>query len=392
MDAINPYDIGNLDFDNISFITLKNGDIIMIDPSVPIKYKTRDNNQIKNSFGKKGTILQQPSVSKQINFSFKGKINFNKYNNNKNKSIIIKNDFNLVSSVSKNINFCFKGKNNKILLNNIPNLSFKENIKSDSFFEFNSSNKTNNEKPNINNNININQNSNEDDLDKIKENNIMENNNKELSLNKNNFNIKTEQITEEEKLDMRIKRKSRNYLERLSVLFNEKNKPLVNAVISLKIPSDVKKQLSATEKEFDMMVTQLKQKRSKYNMIRNQNSIYQRYYELYKDNNKEFKFINLNRIKYYHEYENDNKENEPQINSNNGNNNKLEINSVNNTFYGSFYNKGANKSIMGLSDTNLNNKTTRDNKTFSNRIKDLGYNSNLICPTNNFKNKLDSDI
>ena len=371
MDAINPYDIGNLDFDNISFITLKNGDIIMIDPSVPIKYKTRDNNQIKNSFGKKGTILQQPSVSKQINFSYKGKMNFNKYNNNKNKSIIIKNDFNLVSSVSKNINFCFKGKNNKILLNNIPNLSFKENIKSDSFFEFNSSNKTNNEKPNINNNININQNSNEDDLDKIKENNIMENNNKELSLNKNNFNIKTEQITEEEKLDMRIKRKSRNYLERLSVLFNEKNKPLVNAVISLKIPSDVKKQLSATEKEFDMMVTQLKQKRSKYNMIRNQNSIYQRYYELYKDNNKEFKFINLNRIKYYHEYENDNKENEPQINSNNGNNNKLEINSVNNTFYGSFYNKGTNKSIMGLSDTNLNNKTARDNKTFSNRIKDL---------------------
>ena len=392
MDAINPYDIGNLDFENISFITLKNGDIIMIDPSVPIKYKTRDNNQIKNSFGKKGTILQQPSVSKQINFSFKGKINFNKYNNNKNNSIIIKNDFNLVSSVSKNINFCFKGKNNKILLNNIPNLSFKENIKSDSFFEFNSSNKTNNEKPNINNNININQNSNEDDLDKIKENNIMENNNKELSLNKNNFNIKTEQITEEEKLDMRIKRKSRNYLERLSVLFNEKNKPLVNAVISLKIPSDVNKQLSATEKEFDMMVTQLKQKRSKYNMIRNQNSIYQRYYELYKDNNKEFKFINLNRIKYYHEYENDNKENEPQINSNNGNNNKLEINSVNNTFYGSFYNKGTNKSIMGLSETNLNNKTARDNKTFSNRIKDLGYNSNLICPTNNFKNKLDSDI
>ena len=84
-------------------------------------------------------------------------------------------------------------------------------------------------------------------------------------------------MTEEEKLDNRIKRKSRNYLERLSLLFNERNKPLVNAVISLKIPSDVDKQVSATEKEFDMMVAQLKQKRSKYNINRPGNSIYQRY-------------------------------------------------------------------------------------------------------------------
>ena len=98
---------------------------------------------------------------------------------------------------------------------------------------------------------------------------------------------------------MKIKRKSRNYLERLSLLFGERNKPLVNAVISLKIPSDVKRELSATEKEFDMMVTQLKQKRSKYNININEHPIYHKYYELYKDNNKEFKYLNLNRIKYY---------------------------------------------------------------------------------------------
>ena len=47
---------------------------------------------------------------------------------------------------------------------------------------------------------------------------------------------------------MKIKRKSRNYLERLNLLFGERNKPLVNAVISLKIPSDVKRELSATGK------------------------------------------------------------------------------------------------------------------------------------------------
>ena len=395
MDAINPYDIGNLDFDNISFITLKNGDIIMIDASVPIKYNSNDNKR-KNSFTKKEPILKSLSVSKQLSFSYKGKINFNKYNNNsnKNKQIIIKNDFNLISRISKTINFCIKGKSNKMILNNIPILSFKENTKKISLNDYNSNDNINNKKEKSNPIVNSNPNSEENELDKIKENNnnIIENNNQILSLERNNLNIKPSQITEEEKLDLRIKRKSRNYLERLSLLFNEKNKPLVNAVISLKIPSDVKKKLSDTEKEFDMMVTQLKQKRSKYNMNRNEHSIYQRYYELYKDNNKEFKYINLNRIKYYHESENDNKENEPQINSNSENNNKLEINSVNNTFYGNFYNKGVNKSITGLTDTNVNNKTTRDNKSFSTRIKDLGYNSNLICPTNSFKDKLDSDF
>ena len=48
---------------------------------------------------------------------------------------------------------------------------------------------------------------------------------------------------------MKIKRKSRNYLDLLNLLFGERNKPLVNAVISLKIPSDVKKELSATGKK-----------------------------------------------------------------------------------------------------------------------------------------------
>ena len=57
-----------------------------------------------------------------------------------------------------------------------------------------------------------------------------------------------------------------------------KNKHLVNAVKSLKIPSDVNRQLSEEEIDFDKMVTQLKQKRSKYNMNKKGDSIYQRYY------------------------------------------------------------------------------------------------------------------
>ena len=417
MEAINPNDVANLDFNTFSFITLKNGDIIMVDGSVKAKYKSNNHNNNK-TFNKKGTFKQILSVSNQINFSYRGKINFNfnKYNN-KTKPIIMKNNFNLISRISKNISFCYKGisNNKKLLLSNLPNLSIKENIKKNSLLgnDYNYNNFSNKENQNLNNlnsinpnvnNININPNINEKEnaFTKIQEINYQENSKAPSTINKNNLNIKTDEITEAEKLDMKIKRKSRNYLERLNLLFGERNKPLVNAVISLKIPSDVKRELSATEKEFDMMVTQLKQKRSKYNININEHPIYHKYYELYKDNNKEFKYLNLNRIKYYHEAENDNKENEPQINTNE-NNNKLEINSINNTFYGSFSNKGMNKSLTGFTDNNINNKTsnsfygdkiktTRDVKSLNNRIKDLGYNSTLVCPTNNFKDKLDSDL
>ena len=381
MEAINPNDVANLDFNTFSFITLKNGDIIMVDGSVKAKYKSNNHNNNK-TFNKKGTFKQILSVSNQINFAYRGKINFNfnKYNN-KTKPIIMKNNFNLISRISKNISFCYKGisNNKKFLLSNLPNLSIKENIKKNSLFgnDYNYHNFSNKENQNLNNlkninpnenNININPNINEKEnsLTKIQENNSQENSKFPSTINKNNLNIKTEEITEAEKLDMKIKRKSRNYLERLNLLFGERNKPLVNAVISLKIPSDVKRELSATEKEFDMMVTQLKQKRSKYNININEHPIYHKYYELYKDNNKEFKYLNLNRIKYYHEAENDNKENEPQINTNE-NNNKLEINNINNTFYGSFSNKGVNKSLMGFTDNNINNKTS--NSFYGDKIK-----------------------
>ena len=87
----------------------------------------------------------------------------------------------------------------------------------------------------------------------------------------------------------------------------------------------------------------------------------------------------------------------------NENNNKIDNNIVNNTFYGSFNNKGINKSLIGLNDTNANNKTsmsiygekiktTRENKLFNSRIKEIGCNSTLICPTNNFKDKSDAEL
>ena len=409
METINPKDVGKLDFDSISFITLKNGDMIMIDGSAPEKYKSEaqkyDNysTKIKNN-------IQNLEVMKQLSFTYKGK---NKYNNTIDKinnKIILKNDFNSISYPSKAMNLSFKGiSNNKFALNNFQNLPIKQNIKKNSLFEIS----------NINNNINLNNkrlsynpeiNPNINTLKKATENN--NNNSSETNSNNppsstrnnniNNLNIQTLEMTEEEKLDQRIKRKSRNYLERLSLIFNEKNKPLVNAVISLKIPSDVNRQISETEKEFDMMVTQLKQKRSKYNFSRTGNNLYNKYYELYKDNNKEVKYLNLNRIKYYQEAENDNKENEPQMNNNEtlNNNQRMVDNTfnINNTIY---VNNKTNFGI-GLTDTNLNNKVmnsfygeknraTRDNNNFSSRIR-TNSSSSLVCPSNIIKNKLNSEF
>jgi len=411
METINPKDVGKLDFDSISFITLKNGDMIMIDGSAPEKYKSEapkyDNYSIKSK-----NNIQNLEVMKQLSFTYKGK---NKYNNTIDKinnKIILKNDFNSISYPSKAMNLSFKGiSNNKFALNNFQNLPIKQNIKKNSLFEIS----------NINNNINLNNkrlsynpeiNPNINTLKKATENN--NNNSSETNSNNppsstrnnniNNLNIQTREMTEEEKLDQRIKRKSRNYLERLSLIFNEKNKPLVNAVISLKIPSDVNRQISETEKEFDMMVTQLKQKRSKYNFSRTGNNLYNKYYELYKDNNKEVKYLNLNRIKYYQEAENDNKENEPQMNNNetlNNNNNQRMVDNtfnINNTIY---VNNKTNFGI-GLTDTNLNNKVmnsfygeknraTRDNNNFSSRIR-TNSSSSLVCPSNIIKNKLNSEF
>lgn len=410
METINPKDVGKLDFDSISFITLKNGDMIMIDGSAPEKYKSEapkyDNYSIKSK-----NNIQNLEVMKQLSFTYKGK---NKYNNTIDKinnKIILKNDFNSISYPSKAMNLSFKGiSNNKFALNNFQNLPMEQNIKKNSLFEIS----------NINNNINLNNkrlsynpeiNPNINTLKKATENN--NNNSSETNSNNppsstrnnniNNLNIQTREMTEEEKLDQRIKRKSRNYLERLSLIFNEKNKPLVNAVISLKIPSDVNRQISETEKEFDMMVTQLKQKRSKYNFSRTGNNLYNKYYELYKDNNKEVKYLNLNRIKYYQEAENDNKENEPQMNNNetlNNNNQRMVDNTfnINNTIY---VNNKTNFGI-GLTDTNLNNKVmnsfygeknraTRDNNNFSSRIR-TNSSSSLVCPSNIIKNKLNSEF
>ena len=235
METINPSDVGQLDFNSISFITLKNGNMIVIDGSVKAKNNSRKQ-KFNDDFTKQKKYKQQLSVSKHLTLFFKGK---NVYNNNKNNFLIMKNDFNQISNPCKIVSFCYKRKsNNKMALKKIPNLAIDENIKYDSLFQNNTENyyKTNPiNKKDIISNTKLESNINENNLKDIKESNNSSENSHPLS-SRNNLNIKTEEMTEEEKLYNRIKRKSRNYLERLSLLFNERNKPLVNAVISLKLP------------------------------------------------------------------------------------------------------------------------------------------------------------
>ena len=375
MKAINPNDLFKLDTDSISFITLKDGNMIMIDESAPEKFSSNNPNNIAD-YSQKNKSPQKLTFSKRLTFSYNGENIPNNLNNEKinsrysdiNTQKIIKNDFNLISKISKNTNFEFKPKildRNKI--NDINNFKLNENY-------------------NINNDINPKTNLNVNTT----KNNLDENNNNNM--------------TEEEKLDLRIRRKSRNYLERLNLAFGEKNKQLINAVISLKIPSDINRQFNATQKEFNSLVSQLKSKRSKYRTEENQKSIYKKYYELYKDdNNKILSNLKFSKLKHYEEAAADDIENEQLLHKkellgkNKFKNYNLNNNNFNNTI--SLLNlKGMNKSIiLGMNDSFRSSNSSYGNKTgFSNDSRSLssryggnsiGYSSTLICPSNIFKIK-----
>ena len=121
METVNPKNFIDIDPYTVSFITLKNGNMIMIDeltPAKPNKVKIILKEETKNIKSKKEEKLKELSLSEQINFSFIG-------NQKSNKSIISikKNDFNLISNISKNISFSFlKNANNIFKINeNITN-------------------------------------------------------------------------------------------------------------------------------------------------------------------------------------------------------------------------------------------------------------------------------
>ena len=339
MESINPNDISNFLRDDISFITLKNGNKIIVDKSVPERYKNKNNTSNLLSNNK---VLQKLGISNNSTLFFKGlvknnNLNFRTFNsryNNINNQKILKNDFNLISSISNKMNFSFK--------------------------------------PNLNNNL-INN----------KYNHLLNN------------KLKKDELKEEEKIDKLSKGKSRNNLDiKINSLLEEKSWQKTTPIITFNIISDLNKHLNLTQKTFNSLFTQLKQKKNKYSSKKEDRSLFHKYYELYKNKEdtaiKQFIRNNFNKIKHYEV---------PKQEEARKNDDIFDRNKFNKNFFNE--SRNLNTIYIGMNDSDINNKTSI-NSFHSNRIRplsekkilnyklgggNLGYSSTLICPSNLFKDK-----
>ena len=371
MEAINPNDISKLDKDNISYITLKNGKMMLVDESAPEKYNSNksknniNNNQNNNKRTKKFVI------SKKIIYSFHGfenknNLNFQninlRYNNKIDNNRIIKNDFNLISYISKNTNFSLFSK--PIL--KTGNIKLNENIKEEE-------SNTNNNKKQFENIFSLNNNSKKDEI-------LIEGN--------------------------KFKRRSRNLSEGLNSLLESKTDVKANTVINLNLFASFKKQLTETQKKFNDLLTNLQQKRYKYSLNPKDKINYHRYYELYKNNQREIKkyvHMNYNRIKYYQKQEKDNIELDKdsqdifekyKISKTNQNiSDNIIINTKNIVYRNRNSKLDYDSSKIDRSSVNSFNenrtRATSEKKVINSKFgNSIGYSSTLVCPSNIFKNKL----
>ena len=122
MESINPKDIINLEPGSISFITMKNGTMVVLDESIPAKTTNNKNTEaISNekidnkSDSKQSTKKLIFEISPKITIDYKGESKTkekekDEENTNENniKIKIEKSDFNKCSSISKNNNFTFE--------------------------------------------------------------------------------------------------------------------------------------------------------------------------------------------------------------------------------------------------------------------------------------------
>ena len=131
MESVNPKNFIDIDPSIVSFVTLKDGNMIMVDdstPAKPNKVKLFSNEEKNNLAPLNKEKTQELSLSEQINFSFIGS---GSLKNEEYKTIIKKNDFNLISSISNNINFSFLNDNkinaqkNNININNNNKNNYK---------------------------------------------------------------------------------------------------------------------------------------------------------------------------------------------------------------------------------------------------------------------------
>ena len=384
MESIHPNDIITLDMNQISYVTLKNGDMILIDESVPEKPKK--NQKVINSDKNESIIPKkyQLEISPLSTLLFKGK-----RNENNNKS-----DFKLCNKISKIINFSFKG----IKSNKIENFSgddkenktinYMQNTKNDNSSNFIKGNMQNNYdqslklnkntfkeiEPQQNKNFQNNTNNNENNINLSK----IENTNVSIPMinfsttldNKNNFDI-----------NQTNRRKSR--ASRLfgtgGGLAGKKGKISINAVCSLNIRAEERYNINLI-KQFNSLVDKLNEERDKKAITEinesNRDNKSLRYYELYKD--KSNNIIKKNMENLNHDYKLDIKDNYNKSFYNNTLNN---FNSNNKKTFKGFSNdnslNGINRYNRGISPTNISSNGI---KTFKNKINK--YSSKLVLPSN----------
>ena len=383
MESINPNDIFNLDINNISLITLKNGDMIIIDNTVPEKGGNKKNKQKSRNTNVSNNIKNSAKleISSSLNFSFKGKTNQNKY----------KNDFNAVSEIIRNINLYFEGIKKDINdINKIKQYAKKQNLnlENEKNMVINTYNYRNNDKvfsfrPSITENDNS-QNKNIKGISKVenynfinqKENNDFSKNLSNISKIINNTSNITQNNTMARKVN--VSRMNTKFLGGL-----RKNRNSVNVVCSLSIGGYMPEKINLVN-QFNDIVDRLNNLREKNIKTRNDEKKYNRnkslrYYQFYKHkksiNNikKNIKIFNTNNnVRDIHK---DKIEKEYlKTYSNSTQKTKISFTNLNN------YNSNDNKIINKTYGRSFTNLPIQGYKNF--KVKINKYTSNIILPCN----------
>ena len=326
METINPNNIIDIDPDTVSFITLKNGNMLMLDDSAP--------EQPHKNFSK---LTYNQNNNKKIYTCSETQNIFYKGISKDLTQIIIKSNFNKISKIIRNIYFSYfplKIKQNEKIVSLNSSIEFKpssvqskhennnnniqnRNIENynELFLETNISKNNNNDKNNYNkNNISkndtIQQLSNFIDISKnnnnnnFNENNLINNSN---VLNNNNNYKKNEKSFDSKYINSNNnlnKQQINNYNKNINSTsigqkYNRLNhqrtprirqdKNYVKAVVSINIPADEEDNIDII-KQFNSLVDRLneqkfKHKKEKTKEIRKKSD---KYYELYKKSNESY--------------------------------------------------------------------------------------------------------
>ena len=381
MESINPNDIFNLDIYNISLITLKNGDMIIIDNTVPEKGGNKKNKQKSRNTNVKTNTKNRAKLemSSSLNFSFKGKVDKNKY----------KNDFNAVSEIIKNVNLYFEGIKKDINdINKIKQYAKKQNLnlENEKNMVINTYNYRNNDKvfsfrPSITENDNS-QNKNIKCKNRVENYNFIKKETNDFSKNLSNISNIMSNTSNISQINTNARMAQGTRMNSKFLGGLRKNRNSVNVVCSLSIGGYMPEKINLVN-QFNDIVDRLNNLREQNIKAKNDEKKYNRnkslrYYQFYKHkksiNNikKNIRIFNNNNIRDIHKE----KIEKDYLKTYSNSTQKTKISFTNLNNYNSNENKITNKTY-GRSFTNL---PIQGYKNF--KIKINKYSSNIILPCN----------